>query len=172
MCYCDGVLKFLPDIKTIISLRQFLSNVDKLNVPVSTKNESLLKKHETRNAGMLVICLSFYYWLTCYHIELKDGVLLRKQTLEILCGYQRLSHDILSASGFDLTKLLPSVITSDDLPENLLSVLTLLLGAPIGTLKWHLPVSIVCIYTLKIFRTYCSIEITVGNGLDTCTYIS
>ena len=68
-------------------------------------------------------------------------MLLREQSLEILCGYQRLSHDVLSASGFDLSKLLPSLITCDDLPENLLSVLTLLLRAPIGTLKWHHPVS-------------------------------
>ena len=68
-------------------------------------------------------------------------MLLREQSLEILCGYQRLSPDILSASGFDLTKLLLSVITSDDLPENLLLVLNLLLGAPVGTLKWHQPVS-------------------------------
>lgn len=54
ICYCDGVLKFLPDIKTIISLRQILSNVDKLNIPVNTKNEYLYKKHETRNSGKLV----------------------------------------------------------------------------------------------------------------------
>jgi len=147
MSYCDGVLKFLPDIKTVISLRQFLSNTDKLNVPLNTKNESLYKMHETRNTGILIICLPFCYWLTCYNIELADGVLLRKQTLETLCGYQRLSHDILSASGFDLTKLLPPVITSDDLPKNLLPVLTLLLGAPVGTLKWHLPVSNQIIYS-------------------------
>lgn len=51
MCYCDGVLKCLPDIKTIISLRQLLSNVDKLNISVNTKNESLHKKHEMRNTG-------------------------------------------------------------------------------------------------------------------------
>ena len=76
-------------------------------------------------------------------VELSDGVLLRDQTLEVLCGYQRLSHDILSASGFDLTKLLPSVATPDDLPENLLSILSLLLGAPVGILKWHHPVSTV-----------------------------
>ena len=63
-------------------------------------------------------------------------MLLREQTLEVLCGYQKLS-----ASGFDLTKLLPSVITSGDLPENLLLVLSLLWVAPVGTLKWHHPVS-------------------------------
>ena len=74
-------------------------------------------------------------------VELADGVLLREQTLEVLCGYQRLSHDILSASGFDLTKLLPLVITSDDLPENLLLILSLLLEAPVGALKWYHPVS-------------------------------
>ena len=61
--------------------------------------------------------------------------------MEVLCGYQRLSHDILSASGFDLTKLLPLVITSDDLPENLLLILSLLLEAPVGALKWYHPVS-------------------------------
>ena len=72
-------------------------------------------------------------------------MLLRAQTLEALCGYQRLSCDILSASGFDLTKLLPSVTTSDDIPENLLLVLSLLLGAPVGTLKWHHPVSVIYI---------------------------
>ena len=51
LCYCDGVLKFLPDIKTIISLRQLLSNEDKLNIPTNTKNESLHKSHESRNTG-------------------------------------------------------------------------------------------------------------------------
>ena len=51
VCYCDGVLKHLPDIKTIISLRQLLSNKDKLKVKENVKNEFLHKKHETRNVG-------------------------------------------------------------------------------------------------------------------------
>ena len=55
MCYCDGVLKYLPDIKTIISLRQLLSNKDKLKVPENVKNESLYKKHETKNIGRLLV---------------------------------------------------------------------------------------------------------------------
>ena len=154
MCYCDSVLKCLPDIKTIISLRQLLSNVDKLNISANAKNESLHKNHETRNAGRLD-CEAIVV-MKCCLVELVDGVLLREQSLEILCGYQRLSPDILSASGFDLTKLLPSVMTCDDLPENLLLVLNLLLGAPVGTLKWDHPVSCVavksfhCVFTLYI----------------------
>ena len=51
LCYCDGVLKFLPDIKTIISLRQLLSNTDILKVPTNIKTASLHKKHKTRNTG-------------------------------------------------------------------------------------------------------------------------
>jgi len=66
-----------------------------------------------------------------------------RQTMEVLCGYQRLSHDILSASGFDLTRLLTPVKTSSDLPDNLVEILTLLCGAPAGSLKWHQPV---CMY--------------------------
>lgn len=61
-------------------------------------------------------------------------------TMEVLCGYQRLSQDILSASGFDLTRLLTPVKESDDLPDNLVEILTLLLGAPAGSIKWHQPV--------------------------------
>ena len=90
-------------------------------------------------------------------VELADGVLLREQSLEVLCGFQRLSPDILSASGFDLTKLLPSVTTSDDLPENLLLVLNLLSGAPVGTLKWHHPVSccvVVKYISLCVYAVY------------------
>ena len=81
-------------------------------------------------------------------------MLLREQTLDVLCGYQKLSPDMLSASGFDLTKLLPSVITSDDLPENLLLVLLLLLGAPVGTLKWH---HLVSMYVLlnTVYKATC-----------------
>ena len=55
MCYCDGVLKCLPDIKTIISLRQLLSNKDKLKVKENVKNEFLHRKHEARNVGKLLI---------------------------------------------------------------------------------------------------------------------
>ena len=62
MCYCDGVLKFLPDVKTIISLRQLLSNKDKLNVPANAKNDLLHKKHQTRNTGGLLIQHVLYYY--------------------------------------------------------------------------------------------------------------
>ncbi|XP_065899031.1 nucleolar pre-ribosomal-associated protein 1-like isoform X3 [Dysidea avara] len=110
LSYCDGVLKCLPDVKTIISLRQLLHS----------KDNSLLIKDDHGSE------------------KIESSNVLR-QTMEVLCGYQRLSHDILSASGFDLTRLLTPVKTSDDLPDNLVEILTLLLGAPAGSLKWHQP---------------------------------
>ena len=58
-CYCDSVLKFLPDIKTIISLRQLLSNADQIKVPADAKNEFLHKEHETKNTGKLLAQCAF-----------------------------------------------------------------------------------------------------------------
>ena len=93
-----------------------------------------------------LLSLSFSY------LELSNVLRL---TMEVLCGYQRLSHDILPASGFDLSKLLTPVEASADLPDNMVEILTLLLGAPAGSLKWHHPVCCVVhiyLYYLIGFR--------------------
>ena len=92
--FCDAVLKYLPDIRTVISLRQRLQQkkggVEDGGRGVTEEEE------EEEGTQTCVSCSMTNASLSCV-------------VLEILCGFQKLSPDVFQQVRFQPAKLLPPV---------------------------------------------------------------
>ena len=136
MCYRDAVMKSVPDVQTLISLRQQLIGGDDKE---PTRVDTLSLDHQMRNLGLSLPspCLSFSslfsvplslfslpfslpasfvvvflpHTILCTLLmfaELYEGSSLLCLTLTVLRGYQAISPLVFVQVDFNVTKLLPS----------------------------------------------------------------
>lgn len=139
--YSDTLLKNLPDIKTIISLRQQLVSKKQLGT-VDADGSGLTPEQGTKTEGLCslegsegasVLTRSCYF---CTELA-KDNTLLSLTTV-VMRGYQTLCPSLYSQVEFGLHRLLPPLNASQQLEEDspllarevLLPSLQLLFDAP------------------------------------------
>lgn len=136
------MLKSLPDIKTIISLRQLLVS-KRLS---DTSDASLTPEQTAKSKGLcpleVVLCVDAKKMLI--QAELAEGNTLLSLTMAVMCGYQALCTSLYSQVEFGLHRLLPPLSGSQELDKDspllarevLLPSLQLLLGAPQDGTRW------------------------------------
>ena len=145
-------MQSLPDVRTLISLRQHLLGSDKMQV---VKVDKFSPDDRLKNVGesdslslslsFLITVFSFYVYLsTFFSPEVSESSSLLYLTLVVLHHYQSLSPQLFMQVDFNVAKLLPSIDVQDNKshdPDVLRETLQILLDAPSGFLKWNQLVS-------------------------------